>query len=121
MLIGVRSPPLLPGSAYRTAAFARFIDTNVVIYAYDSSDARKQSIAQELLAEGMTADDAVISTQVLGEFFILTVNRKRLLTAEEAIRALGRLKVQPVDAPMVRAAVENQRNNVVTVASREAP
>lgn len=85
-----------------------FLDSNVVIYAYDSTDPRKQAIAQELLATGLANDSAVLSTQVLGEFFFLTVNRTKILSADEgetAIRALGALKIQLIDAPMIRQAI----------------
>ena len=44
-----------------------FLDTNVLVYAYDASDRRKQAHAQELLRKAL-AGEMVISTQVLGEF-----------------------------------------------------
>jgi predicted nucleic acid-binding protein len=44
-----------------------FLDTNILIYAYDSGDLKKQHIAQELVARGLTGE-LVISTQVLAEF-----------------------------------------------------
>ena len=44
-----------------------FLDTNVLVYAYDASDRRKHARAQELLRKAL-AGEMVISTQVLGEF-----------------------------------------------------
>ena len=44
-----------------------FLDTNVLVYAYDSTDPRKQRIAQRLLVKAL-ADGTAISGQVLGEF-----------------------------------------------------
>jgi predicted nucleic acid-binding protein len=44
-----------------------FLDTNVLVYAYDASDRRKQGRAQELVREAL-AGEMVVSTQVLGEF-----------------------------------------------------
>lgn len=65
-----------------------FIDTNVLVYACDSSDGAKQAKALKLIAETSARGDAVISTQVLGEFFHATVVRRKLLGAEEAERAI---------------------------------
>ena len=50
----------------------RFIDTNVVVYAYDSSAGAKQATAQQVLREAAASGEDVISVQVLGEFFQVT-------------------------------------------------
>ncbi|HTS51256.1 MAG TPA: PIN domain-containing protein [Bryobacteraceae bacterium] len=44
-----------------------FLDTNVLVYAYDLTDRRKQARAQELVRKAL-AGEMVLSTQVLGEF-----------------------------------------------------
>ncbi|MBT5705922.1 MAG: PIN domain-containing protein [Verrucomicrobia bacterium] len=85
-----------------------FLDSNVVIYAYDSSGGQKQSIAQKLLTDGLRDESTVISTQVLGELFFLTVNRKKILSndeGEEALLALSAMKTQLIDPPMIRQAI----------------
>ena len=46
-----------------------FIDTNVVVYASDPSDVRKNELAVEILADAFDNDQYVISSQVLNEFF----------------------------------------------------
>ena len=47
----------------------RFFDTNVLVYAQDNSNPRKQAIAIELLTHAMEVNhDGYISTQVLQEF-----------------------------------------------------
>jgi predicted nucleic acid-binding protein len=43
-----------------------FLDTNIVLYAFDDSEPRKQSIAQELLRKAVRTE-CVISVQVLSE------------------------------------------------------
>jgi predicted nucleic acid-binding protein len=45
-----------------------FIDTNILIYAYDDRDIEKQQIARELLRDTVADGQAVISTQVVQEF-----------------------------------------------------
>ena len=44
-----------------------FVDTNVLLYAYDSGDQRKGRIARDLLLQALSGK-IVISTQVLAEF-----------------------------------------------------
>lgn len=52
-----------------------FIDTNVIVYAHDNKYPRKQIKAQELIFIGLRENSAVISAQVLSEFFV-TVTKK---------------------------------------------
>jgi predicted nucleic acid-binding protein len=65
------------------------IDTNVLVYAYDRSDPRKQRRAIDLLDEVRATRVAAISAQTLSEFFT-TVTRKLSppLTLVEAERQL---------------------------------
>ncbi|MFQ5857315.1 MAG: PIN domain-containing protein [Anaerolineae bacterium] len=52
-----------------------FVDTNVLVYAYDRSEPDKQQRALEILDRLVMSDNGVISTQVLAEFFV-AVTRK---------------------------------------------
>ena len=52
-----------------------FFDTNVLVYAFDSSDTRKQKAAFSLIEKALKTDIACISTQILCEFYV-TVTRK---------------------------------------------
>jgi predicted nucleic acid-binding protein len=52
-----------------------FVDTNVIVYAYDRSEPDKQERALEILTPLAMTGTGVISTQVLGEFFV-AVTRK---------------------------------------------
>lgn len=44
-----------------------FLDTNVLLYAYDASDREKQKVAQDLVRKAL-AGEMLVSTQVLTEF-----------------------------------------------------
>jgi predicted nucleic acid-binding protein len=44
-----------------------FIDTNILVYADDAIDPRKQQLALDLLVDLRTRQEAVLSTQVLQE------------------------------------------------------
>lgn len=45
-----------------------FLDTNILIYTFDKSDPKKQSIATELVEEALKNYSGMISTQVVQEF-----------------------------------------------------
>ncbi len=62
-----------------------FIDTNVLIYAYDRSENEKYLQARRVLHELVANGTGVISTQVLGEFFVNITQKVRApLTIAEA-------------------------------------
>jgi predicted nucleic acid-binding protein len=86
-----------------------FLDTNVLVYAYDATDPAKQHIAQDLVRRAV-AGEIVISTQVLAEF-TATLLYKISPAARPAdvlaiLDALGPIKVIVGDAYTVRRAVE---------------
>lgn len=87
----------------------QFFDTNVLIYAFDSSDLVKQRIAIQRIDDAVRNRIGVISTQVLGEFFHSLVVRRQLLLASEAERAINDLAasffVWDVTFPVVQAAI----------------
>lgn len=86
-----------------------FIDADVLVYAYDPGDARKQGIARDLLKRAL--DGAIVlSTQVLAEFSSTVLHKKKPGTKPEDLKnilsALNPIRVIVPDASMVRRAVE---------------
>lgn len=65
------------------------IDTNVLIYSIDSSDAAKQEIADGIV-ERLIAARGCMPLQCLSEFYALTT-RKRLITPHQAERVVERM------------------------------
>ena len=63
-----------------------FVDTNILVYAYDVSEGEKHRIASALIEDLWNAGNGVISVQVLQEFFV-TVTRK---VAEPVLPAVAR-------------------------------
>lgn len=62
------------------------LDTNVLVYIYDPLDTVKQDSAIAVVERLIRTTRAVISPQVMGEFFLATTRRGRtLLTPDEAI------------------------------------
>lgn len=85
-----------------------FIDTNILVYAHDSSAGRKREVASELILRLAGKMTGRLSVQVLMEFFV-TVTRKipKPLTvdeAEEIIEDFGSWKIfTPETADILRA------------------
>ena len=76
-----------------------FFDTNILVYAFDRGDAARQKTASELLEESIRAQAAVISLQVVQEFYVVTT-RKILtpLLPEAARSAVGEfLRLQVIE------------------------
>lgn len=48
----------------------RFVDTNILIYARDASEPRKQEIAQSVMRELWQTKSGYLSVQVLNEYFV---------------------------------------------------
>jgi predicted nucleic acid-binding protein len=90
-----------------------FIDSNVLVYAYDKHDLNKQGVAQSLVTESIKNGNAALSTQVLGEFFTV-VTRKIPVPlspddAWEIVRTLDIFPVLHVDLAMVHRAIETYK------------
>lgn len=62
------------------------MDKNILVYIYDPLDSTKQNRAIEVVDKLISTTNAVISTQVMGEFFMATTRTRRsLLTPIEAV------------------------------------
>ena len=87
-----------------------FLDTNVVVYAFDTADPEKKRAAIGVLQSGRRL---VVSTQVLVEtWWVLTRRLERPLSEEaasEVIDELCRLPVVSTDADLVRRAITTSR------------
>ena len=85
-----------------------FIDTNVVVYASDPSDARKNELAVEILADAFDNDQDVTSSQVLNEFVNTALNKLKKSNEEVVghLRQLKTMRVVPVSAEWLERAVE---------------
>ena len=86
-----------------------FLDTNVLVYAFDDDEPHKQAQARGLL-DSPPMDSLVVSTQVLAEFYV-TVTRKLArpvapVIAQQAVAALRELPVIGMDADFVVAGIE---------------
>lgn len=63
-----------------------FIDTNILVYLYDGADLAKQQRALTAVDQLIHLGQAVISPQVMAEFYVATTRANRLLlTPPEAV------------------------------------
>jgi len=91
-----------------------FLDTNVLVYAYDASEPVQRARARTLLAD---LEDAVVSTQVLAEFYVALTRVGGVkppvapADAEAAVTSLSELTVVVVDVSMVLAGVRRARQS----------
>ena len=86
-----------------------FLDTNVLVYAYDPTDPRKQRIARDLVGKAL-AGHILTSTQVLAEFAATLLHKAKPAARPEDVAAvldaLGPIRVIVPDGDVVRRAVE---------------
>lgn len=73
-----------------TAKF--FVDTNILVYAYDPSDLHKQIAALRTLDRLATSGTGVVSTQVLAEFFVTVTNERKSPNALSVLQAMNRVQ-----------------------------
>ena len=88
---------------------ADFLDTNILVYAYDSSSPGKQGIAKELVRQAF-AGGGVISSQVLSELAAALLHEFSPPTPAKSLNAildaLDPIKLIVADTDLIRRAVE---------------
>jgi len=85
-----------------------FLDTNILVYAYDRSEPRKQQIAQGLVRRAVAGEIAA-SSQVLGEFAATLLKLTPRAKPEDLIAlldALAPIKLIALDGDVVLRAVQ---------------
>ncbi|MDD5392467.1 MAG: PIN domain-containing protein [Thiothrix sp.] len=92
-----------------------FVDTNVLVYAFDSSEPEKQQVALQILEEQGSNGDLMLSTQVLQEFFV-TVTRKlaKPLSIEDAYACVQQFSIYPmvqITSELVLRAISRTRDD----------
>jgi predicted nucleic acid-binding protein len=96
-------------------ASGEFVDTNVLIYAFDRGAGEKHEVAAELVTRLWMERRGCISIQVMQEFYV-SATRKLQMPEEQATVQLRRLRLWRVHRPSVDdilAAIElHQRHSV---------
>lgn len=94
-----------------------FLDTNVCVYAYDTTETRKRRIARALAADSVRP--LVVSTQVLQEFFNVVTRRLPATLSHEdaaqATRSWAELPVVASDAGLIHRAVQTVAEHQLSI------
>ena len=69
-----------------------FVDSNILIYAYDTSNPDKQTAALGILDQLATSGTGVVSTQVLAEFFVTVAENQGFPGALSVDQAINRVQ-----------------------------
>lgn len=85
-----------------------FLDTNIIVYANDARDKRKQKRCVDLIAQALQTRQMAISTQVLFEYanVALTKLGQNPAVVRRQIEILSSLPVVPQSAALALRAVE---------------
>jgi len=88
-----------------------FFDTNILVYADDRAWPQKQEKAIALFAEHLRNGTAVLSLQVLQEYFAAATRKLKIApeTAQRKVDLLARARVVRFEARDVLAAIELHR------------
>ena len=88
-----------------------FIDTNVFVYADDASAKTKRVRAREAIAGAIRARGAVVSTQIMQEYFAAATSTLKLSPAAARLRVerLSRLDVVIIRPQLILGAIDLHR------------
>lgn len=90
-----------------------FFDTNILLYSDDAADPRKNALATDLIARQRAIREAVLSIQVLQEYFVNAVAKLKVdvTVARRRVELFSRFELVLPDPAMVLAAIDIHRLN----------
>jgi predicted nucleic acid-binding protein len=85
-----------------------FFDTNVLVYQLDVRNSRKRDTCRNLVRKAASEGNAVISTQVLQEFYVVTTSKLRLapLLIKSIMRSFGNMEVVTITTGLIDEAID---------------
>ncbi len=92
-----------------------FLDTNILVYADDAAAGAKQRMAQQALERALKRDVAVLSTQVIQEYFVIATRKLHLdaAAARRRVELLSALDVVEIDMPTILSAIDLHRLHAI--------
>ncbi len=95
-----------------------FFDTNILVYANDGSEPAKKGVASALIRNALKARTAVISVQVLGEFWVTVTQKiKKPLPkpiAEKEVALFELMEIVDLDFQLFLSAIRIQKMNLLS-------
>lgn len=88
-----------------------FVDTNIFVYADDRSAREKRARARDVLSELIRSRRAVVSTQIMQEYFVIAIKKLGLAPdrARTRVERLNRLDVVIIRPELVLGAIDLHR------------
>ena len=85
-----------------------FLDTNILVYCLDRHDLHKQAVCRGLLRSLQAENQAVISTQVLQEFYVATARKLEVepLMAKQFLQGFRNLETVFVTPALIEDAID---------------
>ena len=85
-----------------------FIDTNILVYQMDKRDHAKRSVCRDLVRKAAANGDAVISTQVLQEFYVATTTKLHIdpILIKSIMHTLENMEVVAVGNELIDDAID---------------
>jgi predicted nucleic acid-binding protein len=85
-----------------------FFDTNVLVYAADKADLKKQERARAVLRDAVDAGTGVLSTQVLQEFYVVATKKLGIdpLVVKELILGFENMEIVQITPSLIRNAID---------------
>lgn len=85
-----------------------FIDTNIIVYAADKQDKKRNKLARKLLKEVEQSSSGVISTQVLQESFLAFTKKLAIeaLQAKQIVERLTSFETVVIQIPAISKAID---------------
>jgi len=86
-----------------------FLDTNFLIYTLDNRDSQKHSTARKLFRAAVTSQSAVISTQVLQEFYVIATKKFGIdpVLVKNILISFENLEIVTVTPLLIREAIDS--------------
>lgn len=104
--------------SYTTDSRTQFVDTNVLVYAYDASAGRKSIVANKLISDLWRSSKGCLSIQVLQEFHnVVTRKLIRPLSLSESrliLEDFSTWKIHKPEVDDVLSAIRFQENYQIT-------
>jgi len=95
-----------------------FVDTNVLVYAHDAFEARKQPVARALLEELWASRSGALSTQVLQDFYVVATRKfdppMSRPAAREIVALYGTWPLVRTDLPLILAASQLEERHALS-------
>lgn len=85
-----------------------FIDTNILVYALDNKDKEKKKKTREIIKKVIDSYQAVISTQVIKEFYVVATKKLNIdpIIAKNIIHNFHNMEIVNNDLEIIEQAID---------------